>query len=177
MPNEKNKEIVSGLKEKLSRAKSILFTDYLGIKSGDANLLRQKMKENDAEMVVAKNTLLKVAMSDQKNSGMTKAEKDLDGSTAAVISYSDPINAIKAFFDFTKTMEYPKVKSAVIDTDYFDADQVQVIKTIPTKQELLTRLVVNIKSPLNGFAKVLNGVQTKFVYAINEISKSKGGVK
>ena len=177
MPNEKNKEIVSGLKEKLSRAKSILFTDYLGIKSGDANLLRQKMKENDAEMVVAKNTLLKVAMSDQKNSGMTRAEKDLDGSTAAVISYSDPINAIKAFFDFTKTMEYPKVKSAVIDTDYFDADQVQVIKTIPTKQELLTRLVVNIKSPLNGFAKVLNGVQTKFVYAINEISKSKGGVK
>ena len=114
MPNEKNKEIVSGLKEKLSKAKSILFTDYLGIKSGDANLSRQKMKENDAEMVVAKNTLLKVAMSDQKNSGMTKAEKDLDGSTAAVISYSDPINAIKAFFDFTKAMEYPKVKSAVI---------------------------------------------------------------
>ena len=177
MPNEKNKEIVSGLKEKLSRAKSILFTDYLGIKSGDANLLRQKMKENDAEMVVAKNTLLKVAISEQKNAGMTKAEKDLEGSTAAVISYSDPINAIKAFFDFTKTTEYPKVKSAVIDTDYFDADQVQAIKTIPTKQELLTRLVVTMKSPLNGFVKVLNGVQTKFVYAINEISKSKGGVK
>lgn len=177
MPNDINKELVKTLKDKLSKAKSVVFTDYLGIKSGDANLLRQKMKENDAEMVVAKNTLLKVAIAEQKNAGMTKAEKDLEGSTAAIISYSDPINAIKAFFDFTKTMEYPKVKSAVIDEDYFDANQVQAIKTLPSKTELLTRLVVTMKSPLNGFARVLNGVQTKFVYAINEISKSKGGVK
>jgi large subunit ribosomal protein L10 len=176
MPNNINKEIVKRLKDKLSRAKSVVFTDYLGIKSGDANVLRQKMKENDAEMLVAKNTLLKVAISEQKNSAMTKAEKDLEGSTAAIISYSDPITPIKAFFDFTKGLEFPKVKSAVIEDAYFTADQVEVIKTIPTKEQLLTQLVIVSNSPLSGFANVLSGVQRKFVYAINAISKSKGGV-
>jgi large subunit ribosomal protein L10 len=176
MPKDANKEIVKILKDKLSKAKSVVFTDYLGIKSGDANILRQKMKENDAEMVVAKNTLLKVAISEQKNAGMTKAEKDLEGSTAAIISYSDPISAIKAFFDFTKGMEFPKVKSGVIDETYFTADRIEAIKTIPSKEQLLTQIVVAFNSPLSGFANVLCGVQKKFVYAINAISKSKGGV-
>jgi large subunit ribosomal protein L10 len=176
MPNDANKEIVKVLKDKLSKAKSVVFTDYLGIKSGDANILRQKMKENDAEMLVAKNSLLKVAISEQKNAGMTKAEKDLEGSTAAIISYSDPISPIKAFFDFTKGMEFPKVKSGVIDEAYFTVDQLDAIKTIPTKEQLLTQIVVAFNSPLSGFANVLSGVQRKFVYAINAISKSKGGV-
>jgi large subunit ribosomal protein L10 len=176
MPNNINKEIVAILKDKLSKAKSVVFTDYIGIKSKDANLLRQKMKENDAEMLVAKNTLLKVAISEQKNAGMTKAEKDLEGSTAAILSYSDPITPIKAFFEFTKTLEFPKVKSAVIEDAYFTAEQVDAIKTIPSKEQLLTQIVVAMNSPLSGFANVLSGVQRKFVYVINAISKSKGGV-
>lgn len=176
MPNNTNKEIVKILKDKLSRAKSVVFTNYLGIKSGDANVLRQKMKENDAEMLVAKNTLLKVAISEQKNAAMTMAENDLKGSTAAIISYSDPITPIKAFLDFTQKLEFPKVKSAVIEGAYFTPEQVEVIKTVPTKEQLLTRLVIVLNSPLSGFASVLGGVQRKFVYAINAISKSKGGV-
>jgi large subunit ribosomal protein L10 len=176
MPNEENKELVKILKDKLSKAKSVVFTDYLGITSAEANALRQKIKENDAELVVAKNTLLKVAISEQKNAGMTKAEKDLEGSTAALISYSDPITPIKAFFDFTKGMKFPTVKSAVIDDTYFTADEVEVIRTIPTKEQLLTQIVVAFNSPLSGLANVLSGVQRKFVYAINAISKSKGGV-
>ena len=175
MPNEVNKEIVKVLKDKLSKAKSIVFTDYLGIKSSDINNLRQKIKENDAELLIAKNTLLKVAISEQKNAGMTKAEKDLEGSTAAIISYSDPIAPIKAFFEFTKNMEFPKIKSGVIENDYFSADQMAAIKTIPTKEQLLTQVVVAFNSPLSGFANVLSGVQRKFVYAIDAIAKSKGG--
>ena len=177
MPNKENIELVKMLKEKLSGAKSVLFTDYLGIKSGDANVLRQKMKENGAEMLVAKNTLLKVAISDTKNSAMTKAEKDLEGSTAAIISYADPITPIKAFFEFTKTMEFPKVKSAVIEDAYFTAEQVEVIKTIPSKEQLLTQLVISLNAPLSGFANTLMGVQRKFVYAISAMAKSKGGVE
>ena len=176
MPNDINKEIVKTLKDKLSKAKSVVFTDYLGIKSGDVNVLRQKMKENDAEMLVAKNTLLKVAISEQKNAGMTKAEKDLEGPTAAILSYADPINPIKAFFEFTKGAEFPKVKSGVIDDAYFTGEQIDAIKTIPSKEQLLTQVVVAFNSPLSGFANVLSGVQRKFVYAINAISKSKGGV-
>jgi large subunit ribosomal protein L10 len=73
-------------------------------------------------------------------------------------------------------MKFPTVKSAVIDDTYFTADEVEVIRTIPTKEQLLTQIVVAFNSPLSGLANVLIGVQRKFVYAINAISKSKGGV-
>ncbi len=177
MPNNENKEQVKMIKEKLNKAKSIVLTDYLGISSGNANALRQKVKEADAEMLVAKNTLIKVAMQEDKNQEIKKMEKDLKGSTAVIFSYSDAIAPIRAIYDFTKTLEFPKIKSAIIDGAYYAKEQLEAIKTIPTKEQLLGRLVSGLNSPISGFAVVLAGVQKKFVYAINAIAQKKGGDK
>jgi len=173
MPNEKNKELVKTLKDKFSKAKSVVFTDYIGIKSQDANVLRQKIKESDAEMFVAKNTLIKVAMQENKSKSMSEAEKDLEGSTAVVFSFSDPIAPIKAIFEFTKKLEFPKIKSAIIDGHYMSADRIAVIKNLPSKEQLLGQVVSGLKSPLSGFVGVIGGVQRKFVYAINAIAQKK----
>ncbi len=168
-----NKEIVKTLKDKIDRSKSVLFTDYLGINSTDANILRQKMKDNDAEMVIAKNTLIKVAISETTN--QKDVVKDLEGPTAAIFSYNDPISPIKTFLEFIQKKDFPKVKSAIIDNSYFSAEQVSRIKDIPSKEQILSQLVGSLKSPLSNIAIVLGGVQRKFVYTINAIYKSKGG--
>jgi large subunit ribosomal protein L10 len=175
MPNTKNKEQVKVLQEKLTKAKSLVFTDYLGIKANEVSTLRQKMKDNGAELMVAKNSLLKVALKETNNPNTDKISKDLEQSTAVVFSYKDAIAPIKAIFDFAKNLEFPKIKSAIIENTYFDTEQVQVIKTLPTKEILLTRLVVSLKSPISGFVTSLAGLNKKFVYAINAIAKKKGG--
>jgi large subunit ribosomal protein L10 len=170
MPNQENKDIVKNLKEKISKAKSITFADYLGLTAGQANDLRAKLKEADAEVVVAKNTLLKVALKDEK---VETADAELKGPTAAIFAFSDPIAPIKAVYEFTKKVEFPKVKFAIIEGLFTSGSQVEIIKDLPSKEQLLGQVVGGLKSPLSGFVNVLGGVQRKFVYALNAIADKK----
>lgn len=171
MAKEKNKQIVQDLREKLSRAKSIVFTDYLGLTATEVSNLRAKLKENDAEMVVAKNTLVKVALKEELNS--EEANEALEGPTATIISFSDPITPIKDILEYAQDRELPKVKSGYIEGIYNSANQVNALKDIPSKEILISKLVGSLKSPLSGIAGVLGGVQRKFVYAVDAIAKQK----
>ncbi|HAI95761.1 MAG: 50S ribosomal protein L10 [candidate division WWE3 bacterium GW2011_GWE2_43_18] len=168
----KNLETVKSLKEKVARAKSIVFADYRGLSAGNANDLRAKLKGENSEMLVIKNTLLKVALEEEKIK-TDDIKKDLEGPTMAVFSFEDPIASIKTIFEFAKKLELPKIKSALIEGVYADSARVEVIKNIPSKEVLLSQVVGNLKSPLSGFVGVLGGVHRKFVYAMDAIAKKK----
>lgn len=171
MPNEKNIQLVKNIKEKLEKARSITFADYVGISADQANTLRQKVKDAGGEVLVAKNSLLKVAIDEHGDKNLQEAKKDLKGSTMAVFGFADAIAPIKAVFDFAKNLEFPKIKSAIIEGIYNTAEKVEVIRTIPSREELLTKIVGRMSSPIVGFVTVLSGVQKKFVFAVNAIAK------
>jgi large subunit ribosomal protein L10 len=172
MPNAKNKEVLTLLKDKVKKAKSIILADYIGIKAVDANSLRSKVKETGAEVTVAKNTLLKIALKESKIQSK-EIDSDLNGSTLAVFSYADPIAPIKALLDFARGLELPKVKSAIIEGLYKNASEVEEISKIPSKEILLGKVLGGLSSPLKGFASSLNGVTRKFVYALSAIAEKK----
>ena len=176
MPNNKNTNTVETLKQKLSEAKSVVLTDYLGLSAGEAAELRQTIKDSEGEMMVTKNTLLKVAAKEQKIEGL---EEDLEGPTAVIFGFSDPIATIKAVFEFAKDKEFPKIKSAIIEGVYNTKEQVEKIKDIPSREQLIAQFIGSLKSPLSGFANVTGGVQRKFVYAIKAIAdkNTEGGVE
>ena len=171
MPNEKNKNIVKEIKENLEKAKSVIFVDYLGLSADNVSEFRQKMKENDAAVVVAKNTLIKKAAEEEKD--IKELEKDLDGPTMAIFSFSDPISPIKAIYEFAKKYELPKTKSALIEGVYKNSIEVEELKDIPSKEELLGRFVGSLGSPVSKFVFALGGIQNKFVFAVNAIAKKK----
>lgn len=175
MPNDKNKQAVADLKDKLSKAKSVTIADYRGLSAQAVNELRAKMKETDAEVVVTKNTLLKVAMKDVETTAnnMPSLEKDLEGPTAAIFAYSDAINPIKAIYELVKKFELPKIKSAIIDGIYNTAEQVDVIKSLPSREQLLAQIVGGFQSPIKGFVSVTGGVQRKLVYALAAVAEKK----
>ncbi len=173
MPKEKNIKIVQEIKEKFEKAKSVVFVDYLGLSSDDVNEFRQKIKETDSSVVVAKNTLIKKAIEEQDNKEISKAEKDLEGPTMAIFSFSDPISPIKVVYEFAKKFELPKTKSAIIEGIYTTSDQVEALKDIPSKEELLGRFVGSIASPISKFVFVLGGIQSKFVFAVNAIAQKR----
>jgi len=173
MPNDKNKKLVKNIKEKIEQAKSITFADYKGLTSDQVNDLRQKIKDADGETLVAKNTLIKVAIEESDQKALKESEKDMEGPTMAVFGFSDPISPIKALFDFAKNLELPKIKSAIIEGVYKSSEEVEVIKTIPTREQLLTRFVGSIHSPVSGFVLALNGIKGQFVFAINAIANKK----
>lgn len=172
MPNEKNRQEIASLRKKISKAKSIIFTDYIGLNSNDVNSLRQTMKTADAEVAVAKNTLMKLALKEEKIE-TAELESDLKGPTAVVFSYNDPIKPIKALFEFIKKIDLPKIKSAIFEGRYSNAAQVEIISKLPAREQLIAQFIGGLKSPLRGVVGVLNGVQKKFVYAISAIANNK----
>ena len=107
MPNDKNIKSVESLTEKMSRAKSIYFTDYLGLNVSDITKLRKEFYENDVEYLVVKNTLLKIA---SENNKISLSEDLFTGSMAIAVSYEEPVAAAKVIKDFSKEYNLPTVK-------------------------------------------------------------------
>jgi large subunit ribosomal protein L10 len=173
MPNAKNQNTVKGIKEKLERARSITFVDYVGLSSEQANQLRRQVKEAGGEVTISKNTLMKVALKETENKNLSQSEKDLEGPTMTVFGFSDPIAPIKALFEFIKNFELPKVKSAIIEGVYNDSEKVQLIKDEPSKEVLLAKFIGGLNAPITGLVSVMGGVQRKFAYAMSAIAKKK----
>jgi len=179
MPKEKNINIVKEIKENLEKSKSVIFVDYLGLSAEEINEFRQKMKDNDAVVVVAKNTLIKKASEEisKETKGekevKTEIENDLKGPTMAIFSFSDPIAPIKIIYEFAKKHELPKAKSALIEGIYKNAIEIEELKDIPSKEELMERFVKSLGSPVSKLVFTLGGIQNKIVFAVSAIASKK----
>ncbi len=172
MPNKKNKQIVEKLGDKVKRAKSILLADYRGLNAENVGQLRAQIRENKGEVVIAKNTLLKIALK-EANIDISQLGDSLKGPTTAILSYEDAVSPIKTVVEFAKKFELPKVKAALIEGIYAGTDKIEEISNIPSKEILISRFIGSIKSPLSGLTNTLGGVQRKFVYAVNAIKNKK----
>jgi len=172
MPNLKNTQSVQDLKEKVAKAKSIVFAEFQGLKANQANDFRAKMLEHGAEVSVAKNTLLKKAMQEEKID-VTQVESVLKSTTLAIFSYKDALTPLKAIYEFGKKLELPKVKASIIDGIFTTADQTKVLSQLPSKEQLIAQALAGLKSPITGFVNVLGGTRSKFVYALSAIAKKK----
>jgi large subunit ribosomal protein L10 len=168
MPNTKNVQTVKTLSQKVAQASSITFFDYKHLDSNVLNALRRLVQQTSAEIVVAKNTLVKLALGD------SKAETgDLQGQTGVLFSFGDSIAPVKALYDFAKKFEALKIKGAFIDGTYYAKQQVAQLSQLPAKAELMARLLGGMTSPLYGFVSVLSGTRRKFVFALSAIAKKK----
>ncbi len=167
------KDLVGSLSEKFKKAKAVVFADYKGLSANQMNVLRGQLQETKSEAQIAKNTLLKVAMA--KNAIETSNfEKDLKGSTVAIFSYEDTLTDIKSLFKFINQNELPKVKSGLFDGVYTPAKDLEALSTLPSKEELLTKILIQMKMPITGFVGVIGGVNRKLVYALNAVAIKKG---
>lgn len=174
MPNSKNKDIVKGLIEKLSQAKSVIFTEYKGLNANEISQLRESMGKFGAEVSIQRNTLLKVALSETTE--VTEAIKgDLVGQIAVIIAQEDAISPLKALVKFAadNEKELPKIKAGLISGTYVTADEVKLYSELPAKEVLVAKLLGALKSPITGVVNVLNGSQRKLVYAFAAIADKK----
>lgn len=177
MPNQKNKDIVKNIKEKVAKAKSITLTDYIGLNSNDVNELRHQLQENDSEMIVAKNTLIKNALEEEGIKDADKLSEHLKGPTAAILSYKDAVSPLSTIYAFIKKLELPTVKAGLFDGIFTSSEQIEAISKLPSKEVLISQFIGVLKSPLNGTVQVFSGVQRKFVYAVKAIADKKGGAQ
>ena len=170
MPNNKNVKSVEILTEKMSKAKSVYFTDYLGLDVLEITKLRKEFFAKDVEFMVVKNTLLKIASNNNK---ISLSEELFSGATAIAISYEEPVAAAKVIKDFNKDYDLPSVKGILFEGDYLPAEEFNKIASLPSKEESITKFAMMIKSPMQNLAMMLKSPMSDVVNVLNSIKESK----
>ena len=171
MPSVKNINSVKELSVKLDKAKAIYFTDYLGLDVVSVTKLRKNFVEKDVEFTVAKNTLIKLAA---KEVGISGIDEFLEGPTAIAFGYDDPTGPARVIKEFLKDFDKPSVKGMIFDGEIFTSDQFDKIANLPSKEQLLSKLVGMLNSPMSKLSSVLNGSVSGLLGRLTQLNSKKG---
>ena len=167
---EQKKDILKSIKDKLGKSKSIVFSGDTGLDVKTVEKLRKELREKGSEYFVTKKTLLKLA--DDK---LAKEDsiKDLQGSLGVTCSYEDEIEGVKVVSKFAKDNEGLEIGGGVLEGKYILPDIVKKLSSLPSKEELLAKLVGSLNSPLTGIVGVLSGTTCNFVGVLSAIKDKK----
>jgi large subunit ribosomal protein L10 len=171
MPTARKEAAVEELTERLASAKSLFFTDYAGLTVGEITKLRSELRKDGNTYSVVKNTLFRIAAGDLA----AQLESILAGPTGVVFGGVDPVAPAKALKTFSDTVKRVTVKAAYIDGKLVDSKQVETLAKLPSKVELLAKLVGTLANPLRGLVTVLSGNQSGLVRVLNAIAEQKAG--
>ena len=170
MPNTRNINQVDLLTDKVAKAKAIYFTEYHGLNVEDITELRREFSKNDIEFKVAKNTLIKLAVENNKLDGLSPY---LSGSTAIAISYEDPTGPARVLKEFKKEHELPKVKGILFDGEVLEGQEFKRIADLPTKDQLLAMFVSTLSSPMTKLALTLKSSMTDLGNTLSNLKDQK----
>jgi len=176
MATQKKIDTVNTLTEKIAKSKSIIFVDYSGIKHKQLEGARKSLKKIGAEFVVTKNKLMERAL--RQSSGqaldMGAAAKDqLRDVTGTLFNYTDEVAGLKEILKFFKAVNLGKTKGGMIGTTMLSTNDVERLSKLPGKQELLGRLVGQMKSPLYGLHYALSWNINRLVWGLNAVKSKK----
>ncbi len=172
MPNKENLAAVEQLKDKLTRSQLTLVSEYRGLSVADLNALRAALRPKDAEVVVAKNTLTKIAANDI---GITVLDEFLGGPVTLTLAYGDPVQAAKALNDFLRTARNSiQVRGGVIGGQRILASDLDRVASTPSREQSIARVLGGINAPATRIATALSGVARNIAYILAQVAEGKG---
>ncbi|MDP1834283.1 MAG: 50S ribosomal protein L10 [Candidatus Moranbacteria bacterium] len=171
MQTKQQKEvIIKELAEKLKNSKAVVFSDYKGLKVKDMTVLRRDLRAEGVDLKVLKKTLINIAL---KDAGIEMDAKALEGQVAIAISSKDEVAAAKIIAKLAKVNENLKIVGGILGTKELSIAEVDALAKLPSKEELLAKLVWTLNAPVSGFVNVLAGNMRGFVTALQAIADKK----
>jgi large subunit ribosomal protein L10 len=170
MKRPEKEKLVAELKEKLTGAKALYYTDFTGLNVKRMTDLRRRLRKANVEYVVIKNTLALRAVNE---SGLV-AQK-LKGQTGLVIA-TDAVAAAKVLADFAKENDQrPAVKGGLLEGKSLDVEQVKKLASMPSREQMLAQLGAGLQSPMAAFVGALNGLLYMFAGALDALKTQREG--
>ncbi len=174
MTRDEKVQAISELTEVVGSASSFYFTDYQGLTVAQATELRNQFRKAGVKYKIAKNTLLRRALSD-KGLLTDQISASMKGQTAVAFGFEDPAapaRVLKAFLEKTNS-EKPALKLAWLDGTVYNGTQLKTIAALPTKKDIMASIVGSIHAPISGIVNVLGALQRDIVYIMDAIEKKK----
>lgn len=166
---QKKVDEVKNLTEKINKSTSIIFTDFRGLTHIKLEELRRILHKNDAQIQIVKNRLFKRAMGN-KASGLSDILTD---STAVMFCYGDQVIPVKELVKYFKAANVGKAKGGFMKENVLSADDVKKLSGLPSKLELLAKLVGQMNAPIQNLHYGLSWNLNRLAWALNSIKNSK----
>src|SRR5262245_70565 len=166
----KKKEELDDLKKDLAEAKNLFVAQFKGMTVAQDTDLRIKIRETKSKYRVVKNTLVKKAAEGTPAQGVTKS---FEGSTAIAYNANDPVSLAKALTAYAKTNPLFVFKAGLVEGRVINLGDITSIAAMPSKEELIAKLLFVINAPAQRLAVALNGVARNLAVVLNQAIEQK----
>ncbi|HZJ57232.1 MAG TPA: 50S ribosomal protein L10 [Clostridia bacterium] len=162
--------VVQELKEKFTKSSSAILVDYKGLNVQEVTELRGNFREAGVDYKVYKNTLTEIAA---KEMGLEGLIPYLEGPTAIAFSEEDPVAPAKILTEAIRKYRKIEFKGGVVDGKVIDIDGVKALAELPSREELIAKLLGSINAPIANLVGVLSGPVRALAFALNAIKEQK----
>ncbi|CAG1001550.1 50S ribosomal protein L10 [Methylophilaceae bacterium] len=166
---EEKKAVVAEVSAQVAEAQAIILAEYRGLEVGDLTRLRAQARKSGVYLRVLKNTLVRRAIDGTPFSGLAN---EMVGPLMFGIS-TDPVAAAKVLNDFAKSNDKFVIKAGGLPNQVMDVNGVQALASLPSREELLAKLLGTMQAPIAQFVRTLNEVPTKFVRGLAAVRDQK----
>jgi len=164
-PKSKKEEELNALKKDLAEATNLIVAQFKGISVTQDTELRNKIRETKSKYRVVKNTLAKIAAKGTPSEGLTKS---MQGSTAIAYNNTDPVALAKALVAYAKANPVFVFKAGMVEGRVVNIADLGAIASLPSKEELIGKLMFLLNSRAQGIATAVNGVARNLAVVIQQ---------
>lgn len=155
---ELKKPVVDEIASCIEGAASAVLVDYRGLTVEQDTRFRRELREAGVIYKVYKNTMMNFAFKDTPCEALAP---HLEGTNALAVSKTDATAAARIIAKYAKETQKLEMKAGVVEGSYYDAAGMQAIAAVPSREELLGRLLGSMQSPITNLARVLNQIAEK----------------
>lgn len=156
--NEAKQVVIDEIKGKLEKSKGVVLVSARGLTVAQDTEMRRALREAGIDYKVYKNTMINFAI---KGTEFEPLAEVLEGPTAVAFSYEDATAAARAIDKFVTQYQPLVYKAGVVEGRYYNDQDMVKIGKIPSKEELLSKLLGSLKSPMSSFARVISEMAKK----------------
>ena len=153
-------QVVAEIADKLQRGVSCVVVDYKGLTVEEVTELRNKFREVGVDYKVYKNTLVRRAAAEVGNFEKFN-DVDLVGSNGFAVSFDDAVAPVRVISDFAKKHPNLEMKMGYVEGEFYDVERMKELANIPSREELIAKLVGSFKAPLSNFVYLLDAIAKK----------------
>ncbi len=170
MPTTVKTDKVAEIKDKLTASGGVIMADYRGLSVRDMQELRQAVRAAGGDVKVYKNTLTEIAV---RELALPSMDEFLVGPTLFIFSAEDPVAPAKALMNFAKEHKQLAVKGGYVQNAVVDEAAVKAIAALPSREELIAKLLGTMLNPLTNTFRILNAPVGALARAINAVAQQK----
>ena len=170
LSRQQKESLASGYGEGLTASPHVFLLDYKGITVTEVTELRAKIREAGGSYEVVKN---RVALRALAGTALDDLKDQFQGPTAAAYGGEDPVVLAKILTEFAKDVPCMEFKDGLVEGQRVSADEVKQIADLPSREQLITKLVFLLQSPITGFVRVLAALPRNLVVSLDQIRQQK----